>query len=107
MDYGDAFYNTSIGENDLGSIAAQEMSVATTTQLDQMNQQDSMRQSMPQQNFYPTPNSTNMHPGQIEKSFMSPFPAFYPQKYPTMSAETSYSDFDEVSLSLNSTRRLH
>ncbi|RYF13120.1 MAG: hypothetical protein EOO77_16145 [Oxalobacteraceae bacterium] len=102
MDYVDSFYNNSIGENDLGNIAAQELSAATTTQLEQMNQQQQQQQqqetmrSMPQQTFYPTPNSTNMHPGQIEKSFMSPFPAFYPQKYPTMGTETSYPDFDEV-----------
>lgn len=62
------------------------------------NQMENMiHSSMPlgQQQFYPTPNSANMHTIQSEKQFMSPFPAVQ-QSYNNMSSDGTFAELDEV-----------
>lgn len=48
-----------------------------------------------QQNFYPTPISTNMQADGHERLYMSPFPSEY-QKFSTMNADGSFVDLDDV-----------
>lgn len=51
--------------------------------------------AMPQQSFYPTPNSANMHAGASNTQFMSPFIANY-HSYSNTNSESTMAELDEV-----------
>lgn len=87
----DNFFNASMGETDLSqqSVSQEIFDCATIST-------DAVQAQYPHKNYYPTPNSTNMHAHESEKTFMSPFPSTFHQKFPSINSDAPFSDFDEV-----------
>lgn len=93
MEFDDNFFNASIQETNLAQVSTREAFGQSPAQMST----DQLQGQYHPNNHYPTPTSANMESGQCEKTFMSPFPNNYQQKYPSVNTDAQFSDLDEVS----------
>ncbi|CCG81833.1 putative HLH transcription factor [Taphrina deformans PYCC 5710] len=95
MEFDESLFSASID----ATLLQGQIDTSTLDQRAKHNRIDTQKPAdqaaIPQQNFYPTPNSTNMHAGTSNMQFMSPFIANY-QSYSNTNSEIAIAELDEL-----------